>query len=74
MLKTIGIRIETSMVAGSYQHKVYDIGVNEGNRQKDALPEAVVEALIKANEAAHSAMPEGSLGLVSIIKYSLPKG
>jgi len=73
MGRTIGIRIKTFMGAGHYQHDIYDIGVNAKNRHDVALPDGVVEALKRANEAAYDAMPKGSEGLVSVLKYTHPK-
>lgn len=74
MGRTVGIKIETFHSAGRYQHRVYDIGVNARNRHDVALPDGVVEALKRANELAYEAMPNGSRGLVSIVKYSRPRG
>ena len=48
--RKVGLRIETWMGAGRYQHQVYDIGVSPKDGRKDAVSEEVVEALKMANE------------------------
>jgi len=68
MGRTIGVRIETFVSGGRYQHKVTDIGVSP-KRVSDALPSGVVDALKKAVEDAYEAMPNGSDRLVAQIRY-----
>jgi hypothetical protein len=66
-----GLRIETFVGAGHYQHKVYDVGVSARNRQ-DGVSEEAVEALKKVNERLWEEMPRGSGPVVSEISYRPP--
>lgn len=71
MRKKYGIKIETLNSAGRYSHKVSDIG--SSFYTKGQISDSVVEALKKINEQVWEEMPDGSGGLVAIIKYKGPK-
>jgi len=65
-----GIRVETFVAAGRYQHRVTALG----NYQRSLdIPEEVVEAQKKLNEALWRYVPEGSSGLISEASYVEPR-
>ena len=69
MSKT-GIRLETFVAAGRYQHRVTAVG----NYQRSLdIPESFVEAQKNLNEALWKYMPEGSCGLISEASYVEPR-
>ncbi len=71
-MKTYGLRIDTSVGAGRYQHKVFEIGINARNRHDAALSDKAVQMLERALEQIYLEMPEGSQGLTATVKYRAP--
>lgn len=67
-----GIRIETFVGGGHYQHKIMEYGVNAKNRN-EMISQSVVDAQKRLNELAWDAMPQGSSPVVSEVKYKIPK-
>ncbi len=67
-MKKIGVRIETFMGAGRYQHNEYDIGINARNRD-EAISNGAVDLLRKAVERVYDEMPVGSKDLTAVIQY-----
>ena len=67
MNKKYGIRIETFVGGGRYQHKVSEFGVKPD--RKGEVTNEVVEAQKKVNERLWEEMPEGATGLVAIVTY-----
>ena len=65
--RAAGVRVETFVGAGRYQHNVIDIA--RGN----LIPEDIVDAQKRLNELLWETMPVGSDKLVSVIRYRLPK-
>ena len=65
-MKKAGIRIDTFVGAGRFQHTVYYSGKLED------VSNEVVEMLKKVNERLYEEMPQGSKGLVSRIEYRHP--
>ncbi len=68
-----GIKIETFVGGGRYQHKCYEVGITAKNRRDRELSQEVVESLQKINEKVWDELPDGARGLVSIIRYNLPR-
>ena len=70
--KKIGLRVETFMAAGRWQHQVYEFGLKRGDRSEE-ISDDVVEAQKRTNEALYDHMPEGSGKVISRIYYTPPK-
>jgi len=65
-----GIRVETFVAAGRYQHRVTAVG----NYQRSLdIPEKVVDAQKRLNESLWEGMPEGSHNLTSEVSYRGPR-
>jgi len=65
-----GVRIETFRSAGSYHHKVSEVGFRSDGY--NMVSDAVVNAQKRANEALWDDMPEGSGPVVGVLRYSAP--
>ncbi len=65
-MSKVGIRIETFVGGGRYQHKV----VTNGDYQKSCnIPEEIIDAQKRLNEKLWEHMPEGAHSLTSNISY-----
>jgi len=68
-MRKVGIKVETFVGAGRYQHEVICLG---DYRRSCRIPEEVVEMQKKLNERLWEHIPDGSDRLVSEINYREP--